>query len=75
MSRKIPDTDNVFTQLEAALCLLARAKGEAPAKQYFFKSTPSTAQLQLDGGTFNIVLTTQDPPGAGDPEGQGRTGG
>ena len=28
MSNKVPDVPNVFTQLEAALCLLARAKGE-----------------------------------------------
>ena len=66
------DVPNVFTQLEAALCLLARAKGENPQKQYFYNSTPNVAKLQLDGGTYQIVLTQEEPS---DPEGQGRTGG
>ena len=61
MSTKIPDVPNVFTQLEAALCLLARAKGESPAKQYFFHSTPNVAKLQLDGGVYQIVLTREEP--------------
>lgn len=57
MSTKIPDVNNVFTQLDAALCLLARAKGETPQKQYFFESTSTVRTLVLDGGKFNIVLT------------------
>ena len=69
---KTPDVPAVFKQLDAALCLLARAKGENPQKQYFFHSTPSVAKLQLDGGVYQIVLTQEEPS---DPEGQGRTGG
>jgi hypothetical protein len=70
--KKTPDVDNVFKQLDAALCLLARAKGENPAKQYFWNSTPNVAKLLLDGGTYQIVLTKEEPK---DPEGQGRAGG
>ena len=61
MSHKIPDVPNVFTQLTAALSLLARAKGEEPKSQYFFNSTPNVAKLQLDGGTYQIVLTQEEP--------------
>lgn len=73
MPKKIPDVPNVFTQLEAALCLLARAKGENPQPKFFFNSTPNVAKLQLDGGTYQIVLTAEDPPEG--VEGQGRVGG
>ena len=59
MSNKIPDVQNVFIQLDAALCLLARSKGEAPQKQYFYHSTPNVAKLQLDGGTYQLVLTQE----------------
>jgi hypothetical protein len=52
-----PDVDGVFTQLDAALCLLARAKGESPAKQYFTATTPNVRRLRLDGAVFQIVLT------------------
>ena len=72
MPKKIPDVPNVFTQLEAALCLLSRAKGENPPTKFFFHSTPNVAKLQLDGGTYQIVLTQEEPS---DPEGQGRAGG
>lgn len=61
MSNKIPDVPAVFKQLDAALCLLARAKGESPQKQYFFHSTPNVAKLQLDGGIYQLVLTQEDP--------------
>ncbi len=58
---KVPDVSNVFTQLDAGLCLLARAKGESPASQYFFHSTPCVAKLRLDGGVYQIVLTREEP--------------
>jgi len=61
MATKIPDVPNVFVQLTAALSLLARAKGEEPQKQYFFHSTPNVAKLNLDGGTYQIVLTKEEP--------------
>jgi hypothetical protein len=61
MSGKTPDVSNVYTQLEAALCLLARAKGENPAKQYFYEVTPGICRLALDGGVFQVVVTTVDP--------------
>jgi hypothetical protein len=54
---KVPDVNNVFTQLDAALCLLARAKGEQSPKQFFFEQTPNVRKLVLDGGTFQVVLT------------------
>jgi hypothetical protein len=57
---KIPDVENVFKQLDAGLCLVARVKGENPQKQYFFHSTPNVAKLQLDGGTYQLVLTKVD---------------
>jgi len=57
VSKKTPDVPNVFTQLTAALSLLARAKGEEPQKQYFFNSTANVARLQLDGGIYQVVLT------------------
>lgn len=63
MSNKVPDVPNVFTQLEAALCLLARAKGEQPARQYFYESTANVRHLLLDGGKYQIVLTKADEEG------------
>ncbi len=62
-SSKTPEVPNVFTQLEAALCLLARAKGERPQHQYFFNSTTNVAKLQLDGGSYQVVLTQDEPEG------------
>jgi hypothetical protein len=56
----IPNVDNVFTQLEAALCLLARAKGEVPAKAYFLKQSTNVSGLILDGGIFQVVITVPD---------------
>jgi hypothetical protein len=71
-TKKTPDVPNVFTQLTAALSLLARAKGENPQKQYFFNSTANVAKLHLDGGVYQIVLTQEEPS---DSEGQGKIGG
>lgn len=58
---KTPDVNNVFTQLEAALCLLARAKGDQPGKQYFVTQTTNVRRLVLDGGVYQIVLTQVEP--------------
>ena len=55
--KKTPDVENVFKQLDAGLCLVARVKGENPAKQYFWHSTPSVAKLLLDGGAYQVVIT------------------
>jgi len=60
MTTKHPDVDNVFTQLEAALCLLARAKGETPQQVYFHASTVHVRRLLLDGKIFQVVLTDID---------------
>lgn len=67
MTTKVPDVNNIFTQLEAALCLLARAKGEAPQKKYFFTRTTNVRGLLLDNGTFQVVITeiTDDPEPSG----------
>ena len=50
---------SVFTQLDAALCLLARAKGEEPQKEYFWHSTPNVAKMLLDGITYQIAITQE----------------
>jgi hypothetical protein len=63
---KAPDINNVFTQLDAALCLLARAKGDAPQKQYFFEKTPNVRMLVLDGGAYQVVLTLGEAPTVGE---------
>ena len=67
--KKIPTVENVFTQLTAALSLLARAKGEAPQNQYFWNSTPNVAKLLLDGGTYQVVLTKVDEEETKEPAG------
>lgn len=59
-TKKSPDVEKIFSALDAALCLRARASGEQPAKQYFWHSTPNVAKLLLDGGIFQIVLTPAD---------------
>lgn len=59
MSRKIPDANDVFTQLDAALCLLARAKGERPASEYFSlvpDMETDVRKLSLDGGIYSIAI-------------------
>jgi len=60
MNNKIPDVNNVFTQLDAALALLARAKGSLPDPEYFHKSTESVRTLRLDGGFYQIVITQEE---------------
>jgi hypothetical protein len=60
MATKAPDVNNAFTQLEAALCLLARAKGESPAAQYFTEKTQHVRVLTLDGAEFQVVMTSAD---------------
>ncbi len=59
MSRD-PKVDNAFKQLDGALCLWARAKGETPATGYFEEVTPNVRRLLLDGKVFQIILTAPD---------------
>lgn len=61
MSNRVPDIDNVFTQLDAALCLLARAKGQQPQQTYFVEKTKNVRHLILDGGAFQVVMTVLEP--------------
>lgn len=63
MSNKIPDVSNVFKQLDAGLCLVARVKQVSPPSAgHFVHSTPNVAELHLDGGVYQIVITQKDPP-------------
>ena len=54
------NVDNAFNQLDGALCLWARAKGEQPAAEYFVKSTVNVRKLLLDGKVYQVVITSQD---------------
>jgi hypothetical protein len=49
--------NDAFKQLDGALCLWARAKGEQPANSYFRESTVSVRELTLDGVKYQVVLT------------------
>jgi len=57
MSTKLPDVASVFLQLDAALCLLSRAKGEKPPAQYFDQRSKHVCRLTLDGHTYQLVIT------------------
>jgi len=53
----VPDDNDVFKQLEGALCLWARAKGEVPAKSYFNVLEDSRSRiLALDGHQYIIAI-------------------
>lgn len=59
---KVPNEDAVFMQLEGALILLARAKGEQPARSYLEAMDGSNSRLlKLDGGEY-VVAIVQLPP-------------
>lgn len=49
--------DSAFEQLEGALCIWARAKGEQPLKKYFYEVMPNVRRMILDNKVYEIVLT------------------
>jgi hypothetical protein len=51
------EIDVAFQQLDGALCIWARAKGEQPLPEYFRELTPNVRWLTLDGKTYQVVLT------------------
>lgn len=51
--------DNVFKQLDTALCLWSRAHGDNPQKSYFEEVTPGTRYLQL--GDICVMVTVSPP--------------
>jgi hypothetical protein len=57
MSTNVTDVASVFLQLDAALCLLARAKGEKPQSQFFDQRSQHVCRLMLDGALFQVVIT------------------
>lgn len=60
MSQREPKIDNAFNQLDAALCLRARAIGEVPLKEYFHEVTPTVRRMLIDGVVFNVVVSLSE---------------
>jgi glucose dehydrogenase len=54
-----PRIDDAFKQLDGALCLWARAKGETPMKQYIHEVTPDVRRV-LVGDVVFIVTPAND---------------
>lgn len=59
MSRD-PKVDDAFKQLEGALCIWARAKGESPMKQYFHEVTANVRRVIIGDTVFQMILTVPD---------------
>lgn len=51
------DVDNAFKQLDGALCIWSRAKGEQPLKQYFHEVTPNVRRMLLDDKIYQVIIT------------------
>lgn len=54
------DVDDAFKQLDGALCLWARAKGENPMKQYFHEVTPIHRRMIIGDVVFDVTITLAD---------------
>lgn len=56
MSRD-PKIDDAFKQLDGALCIWARAKGETPMKQYIHEITPNVRRIIIGDTIFQVILS------------------
>lgn len=57
MSDRDQNIDQLVKELEGALCIWARAKGEQPQKLYFHEVTPNVHRLLFGDKVFQLVIT------------------
>lgn len=57
---KDPRIDDAFKQLDGALCIWARARGETPMKKYFHEVTPNVRRVIIGDTVFQMILTVPD---------------
>ncbi len=57
MTDRNSDVDDVYKQLEGALCIWSRAKGESPQQLYFHEETPNSRRLLFGDKIYNVVIT------------------
>ncbi len=55
-----PKIDDAFTQLDGALCIWSRAKGEQPLKQYIEEVTPNTRRVLIGDTVFVFTVTVAE---------------
>jgi hypothetical protein len=55
-----PVVDDAFKQLDGALCIWARAKGEQPQKAYFHEVNPYMRRLLLGDQIFEVTIVPAD---------------
>lgn len=51
-----PGVDDAFKQLDGALCIWARAKGETPLREYFHEVTPNSKRMLLGDKVFLVTI-------------------
>lgn len=51
------DIDQLVKELDGALCIWARAKGETPQKIYFHEVTPTTLRLLFNDQVFQVEIS------------------
>jgi hypothetical protein len=53
--------DDAFKQIDGALCIWARAKGEQPLKQgYLTEVTPCVRRILIGDTVYQCILTVAD---------------
>lgn len=60
MSERDPRIDSAFKELDGALCIWARAKGENPAPEYFHEVTPNIRRVIIGDAVYQMILTVAD---------------
>lgn len=56
--------DDAFKQLDGALCIWARAKGESPMKQYIHKMSNNVRRMLIGDNVFQVIITVADEEAA-----------
>ena len=57
-----PRLDKAFNELDGALCIWARAKGETPLKQYVHEVTPKSRRVLIGDLVFLVTLVEDEEP-------------
>lgn len=52
-----PSIDDAFNQLDGALCIWSRAKGETPFRQNFHEVSPNVRRMLLGDKIYQVVIT------------------
>ena len=60
MSERDKDVDQAYKELDGALCIWARAKGETPLKQYFHEVSPNVRRMLLNDKVYQVIVTLAD---------------